>query len=467
MCPPSFRIYHGVDLKGNVCGGPANPNKPYNAWIAMPSPNLSPHNGNDYTKSCKDCFYIKTCVAACNHTSRGPNAAPEMIDFYVSNDFGYFCVPDTSVLVDGSVKVSFSFSGDFATVQENASRAMGDLYTVWPLILGSAAVALFFAFLYNFLSETYAGVLVFFAIVILLAGGILSSYSLIKAGKEARDSNTATNRSDAMLGLGITIAVCTAIFVIVVIAMRERIRLAIEIVKEANRCVHDIWSLIIFPLFPMIAGLGYIAFWIVVTVYIFAVWATKSEALPQYVTQSPQFAPGGVVQPVFQELYNATSGQYEYFSYTWDQSMQNVFAYVFFHLLWTSQFVIYFSYMVMAGTVAQWYFAPMDANEKRITGNNPGELSYTPITDSCGRTCRFHIGTVALAALLIATVMFIRACVLYVERQLNKAGANNIFIRCGFCMIHCFLACLQWSHKNNTQQQRTRWPPIAPTIRVC
>jgi len=426
------RIYHGVNFLGNTCGSNALSDKPYNAWVAMP-------NAAE-VDTCDDCFFIKTCLASCNETQ----SAPEMIDLYPTKDFGYFCVPDTDAFVQGGVQVEFTFSGDFATVQENAARAMGDLYTTWPLILGCAAVALLFSFLYNKLSETFAGVLVTFAIIIILAGGILASYTLIKAGKDARDSNTATNRSNAELGVGITLGVCTIIFLFVIIALRERIRIAIEVVKEANRCVHDIWALIVFPILPMIAGLGYIVFWVVVTVYIFAVWETKEEALPSYITGSTRFSQAAT-HDQYLPLYNATTGQYMYFSYTWDSSMQRSFAYVFFHLLWTAQFIIYFAYMVMAGTVANWYFAPMDANQKRIVGSNPGELSHTPLSDSCARTCRFHIGTVALAALIIATVQFIRACVKYIEKKCTAAagGQPNMLQRAVFCLIHCFLYCLQ------------------------
>ena len=87
----------------------------------------------------------------------------------------------------------------------------------------------------------------------------------------------------------------------------------------------------------------------------------------------------------------------------------------------------------------------MDANEKRIVGKNPGELSNTPITDSLARTCRFHIGTIALAALIIAIVQAIRATVMYIERktaQMN-GGKLNCLQRAVFCLIHCCLACLE------------------------
>jgi len=146
-------IYHGVNFYGDTCGSDAQSDRPYNAWVAMPG---STPESLSRTADCNDCFFIKTCLASCNETL----SAPEMIDLYPTTKFGYFCVPDTDAFVQGDVHVQFSYSGDFATVQQNAARAMGDLYTTWPLILGCAAVALLFSFLYNKLSETFAGVLV-------------------------------------------------------------------------------------------------------------------------------------------------------------------------------------------------------------------------------------------------------------------------------------------------------------------
>lgn len=428
-----------MNYNGDTCGQGALSDYKYNAWIAMPTPGLAELNGNNPSLDCTDCFFIKTCLVDCVQTQRG-SASTDMIDFYPSKDYGYFCIPDPTAVAglsqNSTIHVSFEFEGDFDAAYQNAGRAIGDLYTTWPLILGSAAVALLFAFLYNFLTETFAGVLVFFAIIIIIAGGVLASYTLIKAGRDARDQNAATHTSDAMYGTGITLAVLTLIFLLVLIAMRERIRIAIEVVKEASRCVHDIWSLIVFPIIPMVFGLGYFVFWVVVVVYLAAVWDTKEQVVPAYIQNSHQFNATNF-------RMNNSVPMYTY--YTWDTSMQKSFAYAFFHLLWSAQFIIYFAYMVMAGTVANWYFAPRDANEKRIVGKNPGELSHTPITDSCARTCRFHIGTVALASLIIAIVQAIRAAVAYIEKKCTVAngGVPNMLQRAVFCLIHCCLACLQ------------------------
>jgi hypothetical protein len=121
-------IYHGVNFYGDTCGSDAQSDRPYNAWVAMPG---STPESLGRADDCTDCFFIKTCLASCNDTL----SAPEMIDLYPTTKFGYFCVPDTEAFVQGEVHVQFSYSGDFATVQQNAARAMGDLYSFWLVMM--------------------------------------------------------------------------------------------------------------------------------------------------------------------------------------------------------------------------------------------------------------------------------------------------------------------------------------------
>jgi hypothetical protein len=73
----------------------------------------------------------------------------------------------------------------------------------------------------------------------------------------------------------------------------------------------------------------------------------------------------------------------------------------FFHLLWNIQFFFYFGYLVSAGTIAYWYFSPRNGKGKHT-------LNHTPVLHSVGRTCRYHLGSVAFGSLIIAIVQLIR-----------------------------------------------------------
>src|SRR5690349_12356506 len=65
------------------------------------------------------------------------------------------------------------------------------------------------------------------------------------------------------------------------------------------------------------------------------------------------------------------------------------------------------------------------------------EFSSTPVWDAVKRTFRFHLGTIALGAALIAIINFIRIVVKYIEHQSkNKGRLQRVF----FCLAQWCVA---------------------------
>ena len=375
------RIYHGVNYNGSVCGKSADvSDKPYVAWVAMPQTPSA-------IDACDNCYQIMTCLADCNATA----SDPLMIDHYDSQRLMFYCIPT----VDNVQNISFAYEAEFNTASNLASRAFTDLYTVWPAILIAAFAALVLSFVYALLSKWFAGVLVFTSIGALLAGGFLMSYALLKMAAEA-DATTVSDRARAMRGVGIGIAVVTVLFLLIVLALRKRIYIAVEVMKEASRAVLDLSWLVLFPLFPFAVGCGYFVLFVFTTLYIASVWTSTATPLPPYIADS-----GNQLGQSYYELHQ------------WDDSLKRAFAYVLLHLLWTIQFLVYFTFAVIAGAVASWYFTPRDAKGFKVRGTGEGQLSYFPVLAAVYRTVRFHLGTIALAALIIAVIEFIRILVKY------------------------------------------------------
>jgi choline transporter-like protein 2/4/5 len=113
-------------------------------------------------------------------------------------------------------------------------------------------------------------------------------------------------------------------------------------------------------------------------------------------------------------------------------------------LLWVMQFLFYFCFMVIAGATADWYFTPFNASGGKDYGLGAGELNPFPVCASCFRTCRFHLGTIALASLIIAIIQFLRACVEYVQMKMQggKNGPNKLQ-QAVLCMLSCCLKCVE------------------------
>merc|ERR1712216_86205 len=109
---------------------------------------------------------------------------------------------------------------------------------------------------------------------------------------------------------------------------------------------------------------------------------------------------------------------------------------VFFHLLWITQFLIYFNYLVLASITGRWYFSVFDEG----TGKKL-DLEPHVVLHACERTSRFHLGSVALGSFIIAVVHFIQACVAYIKEKCE--GDENQLKKAVLCCLSCCLYCLE------------------------
>ena len=106
-------------------------------------------------------------------------------------------------------------------------------------------------------------------------------------------------------------------------------------------------------------------------------------------------------------------------------------VYHFFGFLWVLNFVQLVAWLVMSGAVCWWYFLRKDdAHKTRI-----------PILRSLGRTMKYHLGSAAFAALIIAICQFLRAVMEYVDRQTrlyqDKNKVLKLIMKCAKCAMWC------------------------------
>jgi len=413
------KILRGVDFNGQICGKDNMKHLPYAAW---PEPTY---------------YDIKICVADCEET----NTNPLMSRPHNSTLFLYYCLPN---FVEGSIKVEVS--GDFESASNQASLAMADLFTTWPLILASAGFAVVLSFLYTQMIkyQQCASFLVWMSIALTCAGGALLGYTFLQKAKEADDSELSAERSKAMRGLGIVICVLTFLFALVAIALRSRIALAIKVVSASSGAVGDMKTLLFFPLFPFLFALGYFVFFIAMTLYIFSVTEQVAEEAD---VCSSDLLYLNCLRPSSQIVADMTRPGMTNVTFIDNKLLkgyQGSFAYVFFHLLWMVQFIIYFTYMVIAGAVANWYFTPSGDDGEKARGDDERQLPHSPVLAAVGRTVRYHLGTIALASLIIAIIQFARAVVTYLEKKSRPAqGEPNALHKMAFCCLKCCLRCFE------------------------
>ena len=106
-------------------------------------------------------------------------------------------------------------------------------------------------------------------------------------------------------------------------------------------------------------------------------------------------------------------------------------VYHFFGFLWVLNFVQLVAWLVMSGAVCWWYFLRKDETHK----------TRIPILRSLGRTMKYHLGSAAFAALIIAICQFLRAVMEYVDRQTrlyqDKNKVLKLIMKCAKCAMWC------------------------------
>lgn len=321
------------------------------------------------------------------------------------------------------------------------TRAMSDLANSWEVIMISAFVALFASYLYMWLTKRLAGIIIWLCILLVIVGGFFLGYSFLKLAGDA-PSGTSDRRVQAYQVSGYLFIAATAVFVLVILGLSSQITIAIEVVKEGSRAINDMKLIIFTPLIPMICACLYFIYWIYGALYIFSVSDLKKKSTPDGAAfyQSPHVNAGA-----------RTGNPYpEYDSFDINDSYRPLAAYWLFHMFWSVQFLVYFGYFVIAGAVCGWYFTLSDANGNKIIGGEHGG-SRAPIFASFYRAIRYHLGTIAFAALIIAIVQMIRVTVKYIEVK-TRSNPPNYLQRVIFCLIHCCLKCIEWSVSGGLQE---------------
>jgi hypothetical protein len=414
------KIVRAVDMYGRICGVDEGvEDKPYGAW---PYPLL---------------YDPKICVSSCAETNNASNT--EMAWLHRSELFVFYCVPN--LVPEGDVSVTVDVSGDFyenfESVVNTVSRSVGDLYIVWPYILLSGVVALVVTFFFTFLLRFLAGIVVWLSILFLGGGGFLLGYSLLELSK-MQEGEYGEERAQALKYSAYAAFAVAIIFLLVVFFLRITIQTAVELVKEASRAIGDMKTVIFFPVVPFLGVVAYFAVWTVAGLHIFSVSELETVPTPAEVTTygygfedtplygTPNANPTTMEEFVMQEDARAMAGA------------------LIFHMLWNVQFLAYFCFLVVAGSVANWYFTYRDHMGNKIRGDGYNELPASPVYKAFKRTIRYHLGTVAISSLLIAIIKFARMCVKYIEDKATpKRGVPSGPQKCVLKTIGCCLKCVE------------------------
>lgn len=353
-------------------------------------------------------------TATTPYTTDGGDNCPDEV--YASEaKFGLkYCVP---TVADSTLDSFWSNLNDLGNLQE----IFEDFAYSWKIIIYCCLIAFGLSLLLMLLLRCVAAPLVYGLLLAGIAGFVALDIFMWVTWKQIKDDNDKNNddsdsarRNEKLaMGLMITALVLSLIFFIIICALRKRIRLAVSIMEEASCAIARMPHLILSPIFTWVALALYLAFWVVVVVYLSSsdVYSVDTN------TSTPTVAD------------KTNRG---YFVRAWWIQL--------FALLWITQFILASQEFVVASGIVTWYFTRDKATMLRPYGRS----IYTLM--------RYHLGTIAAGSLIIAIIQLIRIILAYIDYKLHKNGDPgrivSFLLRCLQCCLWCFEKCMKFLNKN-------------------
>uniref|UniRef100_A0A6V2WBV2 Choline transporter-like protein n=1 Tax=Heterosigma akashiwo TaxID=2829 RepID=A0A6V2WBV2_HETAK len=395
-------LTNGIDYNGNICG-----TGNYSDYSKM---YYVGYSGSGVCVSACPSTTDKSVLYACVDDSDIPSAyttdslkvAGGYCQYqYASYDILNRCIFQNSTLASLVSDTSqWSYAEDF----------VGDVWAAKDYVLGIGlgfAIALAIVYLALLRLPGFVVLMVWgsiwlvFLLLAALGGGLF--YFGYTQSQAASSSYTSTEIT-CMEVFGGVFGALALVFVCVVLCLRDRITLAVDIMKEAAHAIMDMTLLLFFPLVKVVGFLLFLLPWLYYAVY--------TASLGSFST------------------YTTSSG-YSVKSWSFSSDVEYRLWFLLFCFFWTTQFIIAVGQLVVAMSVGKWYFT-------HASGKHAGS---SEVVKSMVATLWYHTGTAAFGSLIIAIIQLVRAFLAYVQKK-TKA-ANNKFADALLCVLQCCLWCFE------------------------
>jgi len=331
------------------------------------------------------------------------------------------CVPDPKKIKGQAVNIVHNVTA-FLNADDIFRKVISDIVTSWKEMLGLCLIALAISGLMVLMIRYLASVIVWVIVVLAVIGSIVGTaflwwtYADIKRGLDAKKNldipllSVDISNETAFLVFAIIATVLTVILLLVLLVMRKRISLVVTLFHEAGKCLGSIPLLLIQPIWTSIIMFAFFVYWVIILAFI-----------------------SSAGSPVQTEKNGFLAIEYEP-----NTKLRVFWWYHVIGLIWTSEFILACQQMVIAGSVALWYFT----REKET-------LSCTVGKSTC-RLILHHVGTIAFGSFIILLVKLPRLILMYIQKKCK--GSDNIVaqwcLKCCICCLWCLEQCLKFLNQN-------------------
>uniref|UniRef100_A0A6Q2ZCJ5 Choline transporter-like protein n=1 Tax=Esox lucius TaxID=8010 RepID=A0A6Q2ZCJ5_ESOLU len=307
-----------------------------------------------------------------------------------------------------------------------AMKIFEDYTHSWYWILLGLVIALLISLLFIVLLRYLAGIMVWVMIVMVilvigygedqLNGPPVLSYSFVFKLNLSVNIKT-------WLAFIIILSIVELIIILLLIFLRNRLLVAIALIKEASRAIGYVMSALFYPLFTFALLAMVIAYWAVTAVFL----STSNQPIYKVFNETNYSTSIMKSQcPDSQCLFAFYGGETAYHKYLIGLQFYNVFLF-----FWCANFVTALGQMTLAGAFASYYWAFV----------KPGDMPAFPIFASLGRSLRYHTGSLAFGSLILSIVQIIRVLLEYIDHKLQ--GTQNKITKFLLCCLKCCFWCVE------------------------
>ena len=307
------------------------------------------------------------------------------------------CVP-----LPGSVNANgvFDQSGVLNHGTSSAQIIFADVIASYPYIFAALGFSIVVAFFYLILLNYITAVMTWASIVL---GQLILIAMSIYAGFECRDRFIGDGKivddqkkweTNIALAACVVFGVAALLYFLAFIVLMKRIKIAIEIIKEAADATKSMKSLFLYPLFTGILQLVVVGYFFIVAALLISTDKVQTS-----------------------KTFNS--------DVYWYLNWYNLFG-----MLWGVSFVYGLHQTVIAGSIGQYYWS---LNKKNIPKN--------PVFHAFMNAIKYSLGSIALGSLVLAIVRFLRFILGYLQRS-AKQQHNAVLTKVLGC-LNCCLGCIE------------------------
>jgi len=332
--------------------------------------------------------------------------------YETSRMYGY-CLPKlsgdkVSAFSDKTIE-TFEKLFEETVMNDKLTSYIYDIATAWKVILICSLTAIVLGYLYLLLIRCMGAVIVWLSIILLqlslIAGG---AYVYMQSDEYPEESDYRDWVKYAAYGIwGIA-----ALFLCCICCCWNAIRIGIAVYQTTAEYVSKNLRIFFLPLVAYIVAGLWLTVWLVSFIYVFSIGEPVAREPPyQFITEIK-----------------------------WEDNTRYIVLYQIFMLFWINAFVMGMCQFIIAASACIWYFeVNSDTGGKGTVGRG------------IWWAFRYHMGSIAFGAAIIAICQTIRVVFEYYRRKIQAATKNKL-VKCLLCytgyLLWALEKCIKFITKN-------------------